>query len=255
MTEKQVVEMLRYRLGNGEYVAIAAKEAATSRANSKQMYADMTAAVNNCDSRNTFTYTVLQVKTKLNNIRRDYMKFRERIDRSGEENVWRKTKQPFWWADAEALWGTRDATMPGIVLEAGLGVKVEKEGTRAASLPADGGDSDGEDDTPALQPPKARDEDVERRKTAAEMRASRKAEKKTAALKEQAAVLSEAQRETTNELLKGFGQMFAGITAQLARAVDAQVQLQEKLLAAEKKRKRKRSNASVRSSPSGDSSD
>jgi hypothetical protein len=35
------------------------------------------------------------VKVKLNNIRSSYLKFVERISHSGEENVWRKTKQPF----------------------------------------------------------------------------------------------------------------------------------------------------------------
>ena len=256
MTELQVLEMLRYKTGNGDYMVVAVKESALSRKNSKDMYAELADVVNGCDPNNTFQYSVNQVKVKLNNIRSAYLKFMERISHSGEENVWRKTKQPFWWADAEALWASREATAPSVVLETGLRVK-EETGTPVAEPQTDNVAVDD-----ALPQPKAREEDAERRTAAHELRATRKAEKKSAAMKEQVAVIAEAQRTTTAELLAGFGDLFKGLTAQLERAVDMQaraVSLQEKLLSNDKNsKKRKRhshSHSHARSSPSGEDSE
>ena len=258
MTEKQVQEALRFKTGNGDYGVIVTKEASMSRKNAKDIWNDMAAAVNACDPSNKHVYTAQQVKTKVNNIRSRYQAYQDKISRSGEENVWRTNKKPFWWADAEALWATREATKPSVVLEAGMGgVKMESDEPGAAAAPEE--EERGQADAAAPAPvAKARESDVARRAAAQELRAARKTEKKTALLKEQAAVFAEAQRGQTQELLAGLTPFFGGLTEALKSAVNLQeraVQLQERLLRDDTKKKKRKRHSQAASSPSCLSSD
>lgn len=269
LTEKQVTEMLRWKNGNGDYIAVRARENAMNRSHQKQMYEDITEAVNKCDPSNKHVYTVKQVKVKLNNIRTKYQEYRARIDRSGEENVWAKTKQPFWWADAEALWGTREATMPSRVLEIGVRVKQEagappEQGGGAPSAAATcavaaaeplGGAGVDEAADEAPTQPKTREEDAARRAKASELRARSKEEKRLKSVKDSAAVMAEAQRCATQDLLAGFAPLFAGVTEQLKRAVDMQGLMVQAALGKKDKKRKRRSESSARSSPSGSGSD
>ena len=232
MTEKQVLEALRFKTGNGDYGVIVTKESSMSRKNAKDIWNDMAVAVNSCDPSNAHVYTA-QVKTKVNNIRSRYQFYNDKISRSGEENVWRSNKKPFWWADAEALWATREATKPSVVLEAGMGcVKVESDEPGAAAPPEEEERGQVDAEAPA-QVAKPRESDAARRIAAQELRAARKSEKKTAQLKEQAQVFAEAQRGQTQELLAGLAPFLGGLTDALKSAVSLQeraVQLQERLL-------------------------